>query len=146
MAHDNALSAGHHELGARADNTAMGSERAFGITFAVVSTFVAAYLGWCGLAAAYWLSGAALAFLGGAFLAPYALRPLNRLWFRFGLVLHAITTPLVLGILFFVTVVPIGLVMRALGKRPLRLHPERTKTYWVERSSGETPSSLKDQF
>ena len=49
------------------------------------------------------------------------LNPLNRLWLKFGLLLYKVMNPLVLGLLFFVTIMPIGLVMRAMGKDFLRL-------------------------
>ena len=52
---------------------------------------------------------------------PRILAPLNRLWLKFGLLLYKVMNPLVLGLLFFVTIMPIGLVMRALGKDFLRL-------------------------
>ena len=137
----------HHEMDLRSDETQIGSERAFGITFAVVFGLVALYLGWHGREWAVWIAAGAVSFLAAAFLVPVVLRPLNRAWFRFGMLLHQVTTPIILGLLFFVTFVPIGLALRAFGKRPLQLGPvPRARTYWVERKADEPPSSLTNQF
>lgn len=70
----------------------------------------------------------ALLFAGGT-LAPTALGPLFQGWMRFGLVLSRITTPIVLGILYFLVITPTGLVMRLLGRRPL-LHRPTADGYW----------------
>lgn len=76
------------------------------------------------------------------------LAPLNRLWTRFGLLLHKIVSPLVLGVLFFLVLTPTALLMRACGKDPLRLHFEReATTYWIARvPPGPTGASMKDPF
>ena len=76
------------------------------------------------------------------------LGPLNRLWLKFGLLLYKVMNPLILGLLFFVTIMPIGLVMRAFGKDFLRLKLDRNaKSYWIDRSPpGPPPQSMKNQF
>lgn len=149
MAHETSQAGGHHELAVKADDAVMGSERAFGITFAVVFALLAAYFGWYGKATAYWLGGISLAFLGTALAVPGILKPFNRAWFRFGLILHSITTPIILGFLFFITVTPIGLIMRLFGKRPLQLGPDGAgdgTSYWAERQNDDAKSSLTNQF
>jgi hypothetical protein len=82
------------------------------------------------------------------FVAPAVLAPLNRLWFRFGLVLHKIVSPLILALLFFVVITPIGLIMRLLRRRPLPLGCDRgAATYWTARASGlPAPGSMRKQF
>ena len=62
--------------------------------------------------------------------------------------MHRIVSPLVLGALFYLSVVPTGLVMRALGKDPLRLRFDRNaQTYWIAREpTGPAPESLRNQF
>ena len=79
---------------------------------------------------------------------PSVLTQLNRLWLRFGLLLHRVVSPLVLGIMFFLVVTPTGIVMRLLGKDPLRLRYEETaSTYWIDRTPpGPAPESLDRQF
>jgi hypothetical protein len=76
------------------------------------------------------------------------LRPFNRLWFRFGLLLSRVVNPLVMGLLFYFTVTPIGLIMRALGKDPLRLRFDRgARTYWIDRQPpGPEPETMRQQF
>ena len=65
---------------------------------------------------------------------PATLKPLNRMWFKFGLLLHKVVNPIVMALVFFGTVLPTGLIMRALGKDPLRLkwQPD-ANSYWIER-------------
>ena len=76
------------------------------------------------------------------------MRPFNRLWFRFGLFLNKVVNSLVMGLLFYFTVTPIGLVMRALGKDPLRLRFDRgARSYWIKRQPpGPEPETMRRQF
>ncbi len=87
-------------------------------------------------------------FLILAYTFPRILNPLNRLWLKFGLLLYKVVNPIVLGLLFFVTIAPIGLVMRMFGKDFLRLKLDRdAKSYWIERAPpGPPPQSMKNQF
>ena len=91
----------------------------------------------------------AAAFLrGGAASIRASSAPLNRLWLKFGLLLYKVMNPLILGLLFFVTIMPIGLVMRAFGKDFLRLRLDRNaKSYWIDRTPpGPPPQSMRNQF
>ena len=83
-----------------------------------------------------------------ALTAPRLLGPPNRIWFVFGLALHKIVSPLVMGLLFFLTVTPTGLLMRVFGKKPLQLDFDReAASYWIEREPpGPPPGSMKRQF
>jgi hypothetical protein len=76
------------------------------------------------------------------------LAPLNRLWFRFGMILHAIVSPLVLGLIFYLVVTPTALLLRAIGKDPLRLRPDRAAaSYWIAKAPpGPPPDTMKQQF
>jgi hypothetical protein len=91
---------------------------------------------------------ASLFFLLFALVLPKALSPLNWVWTRFGLLLHQIVSPLVLGLLFLAVFTPMGLAMKLLGSDPLRLRFDpKAKSYWLERDPpGPAPESLKDQF
>ena len=95
-----------------------------------------------------WTGGIAVLFLAAALLCPVALKPLNRLWFKFGLLLHKVVNPIMMAFVFFGAVLPSGLVMRALGKDPLRLKRQPdANSYWIERRPpGPAPKSMKDQF
>ena len=96
----------------------------------------------------WWAMVIAAAFLFAGLALPRILRPLNSVWLRFGLLLHRITSPIILAMLFYLTVLPTGLVMRALGKDLLRLRFDRNaRSYWIERSPpGPEPESLRNQF
>lgn len=136
-----------HEDLSRGQDIVGPSDRAFGVTFAVVFGLVGLWPLLWGGTARLWALGLSVAFLLAALVFPWVLAPLNRVWLKFGLLLHQITTPLILGLIFFLVVLPIGLVMRALGKRPLQLHPERTAvSYWAHREAPVEPGSMRNQF
>lgn len=137
-----------HEDYARDDGVKVGSEKGFGIVFAVVFAIIALFPLFGGGPVRVWALAIAAAFLVCGFFIPAALRPLNRVWFKFGLLLHKIVSPLIMGLLFYVTVTPIALIMRLAGKDPLRLKMDRTATsYWIERDPpGPAPESMKQQF
>ena len=101
-----------------------------------------------GRAVRWWSLLAGAAFLISGLLYPRILGPLNRLWLKFGLVLHAIVSPVVMGLLFYSTVTPIGILFRWLGKDPLRLRLDRSiDTYWIERRPpGPDPHTMPRQF
>jgi hypothetical protein len=98
--------------------------------------------------ARWWAVGVAVVFAAGAQWAPALLAPLNVLWLRFGLLLHKIISPVVLGLLFYSTVLPVGLLMRAFGKDPMRLRPDpAADSYWVSREPpGPSADSMTRQF
>ena len=72
------------------------------------------------------------------------LTPLNRLWFKFGILLGNFISPIVMGVVFFAIVTPTSLIMRVLGKNLLNLKKSNKKTYWIERSKIE--SRMNNQF
>ena len=80
----------------------------------------------------------------GLFLPKTLIVP-NKLWFKLGLLLGAIVAPIVMGIIFFLTVTPIGIIMRLFGKDIINQKIKKTaKSYWIKRK--KTVSSMKDQF
>jgi hypothetical protein len=76
------------------------------------------------------------------------LRPLNRAWLKLGLLLSKIVSPVVMMVLFYATVTPVGVLMRWAGKDPLRLRRDAAATsYWIPREPpGPAPNSMKQQF
>ena len=91
--------------------------------------------------------GIAVGLLVVAVARPTVLAPLNKLWTRFGLMLHRITSPIVLGVIFFGVLLPTGMLMRLFGRRPLRVTPDpRAETYWVPRAEQPSSDHLKRQF
>jgi hypothetical protein len=124
------------------------SERSFAITFAVVFLLVACAPLIHGGALRLWAVGAGLIFLAVAFTKPVILRPLNKLWLKFGLALHRIVNPLVLGAMFILVVTPMALFIRLTGKRMLQqsFEPE-LPSYWMKRNPpGPEPDSIRQQF
>ena len=125
----------------RRETLTPSSARQFGLVMAGFFVILAAIWSWraAWTGAALWC-GVAAAFAAAAVLAPGALQPLNRLWFRLGLLLHAVVNPLFLGIMFFGVITPIGLLMRALGKRPIPLRfDSAASSYWVDRTTPPGP-------
>ena len=138
-----------HEDVSRAHTVNVGSDRSFGIVFTVFCAIVAGVQLWTGshTAAWGWLL-AAVIFAVFALVYSKALRPLNVLWFKFGMLLHKIVSPVILGVMFFGVFTPIGWIMRLSGKRPLHLtYDESAESYWIERRPpGPPPGSFDQQF
>jgi hypothetical protein len=95
-----------------------------------------------------WSVLVAAAFTLVALAVPGLLGPLNRVWTRLGLLLHKITSPIVLGVMFFGVITPMGILMRAFGKDLLKLRRQPdAATYWVDRQPpGPKPDTLPNQF
>ena len=72
------------------------------------------------------------------------LTPLNKLWFKFGLFLGKIVSPIVMGVIFFFVVTPTGIIMRLMRKDLLNLKKNNSNTYWIEKKNEN--SSMKNQF
>lgn len=124
------------------------SDRSFGIVMAVFFALIAILPAIHDPASVRWWAAAlAAVFLGFALLRSEVLRPFNRLWQRLGLLLSKIVSPIVLSLLFFSVVTPVGLLMRAFGKDPLRLRRNGSPSYWIMRQPpGPPPMSMEDQF
>jgi len=137
-----------HESHVSVTEVRLGSDRAFGCVFASVFTIIGLFPLIHGDGIRWWGPGVGAAFLALALVRPAVLNPLNRLWFRFGMVLHRVVSPLVMGLLFYTTVTPVGLLMRACGKDPMRLKRDVAGTsYWIaRRPPGPAPESMKQQF
>lgn len=141
-------SGGTHEDLSREQAVKRGSERSFGLVFAGFFLVVGLFPLVRGGDGRWWAVGLALAFAAVALAAPRHLRPLNALWFRFGLALGRVVAPVVMAALYFLVVTPTGVLMRAVGKDPLRLRFDPSaKSYWIARDPpGPAPESLKNQF
>ncbi|MAF48158.1 MAG: SxtJ family membrane protein [Rhodospirillales bacterium] len=124
------------------------SNRAFGIVFTVLFLIVALYPLIGGEPPVWWALIVAALFLMAALFIPRLLAPLNSVWQKFGQILHGIVNPLVMGLLFYVTVTPTGLIMRLFGKVPLHLKfNAHADSYWIERvPPGPDPKSMNRQF
>lgn len=137
-----------HEDLSRAQTVKKSSDRFFGLTFFVVFLIIALLpLLWQGSIRPIAL-GIALAFLAVSLVVPAWLAPLNRLWLKFGALLHSITSPIILGVMFFLVITPVGFLMRLAGKDLLRMKFDRDcASYWIRREPpGPEKNSLKRQF
>jgi hypothetical protein len=140
-----------HEIYRDEEPAEAGGDRAFGCTVGSILMVIGAAkifaAGTINLVACLIFVAGTLLLLLGIF-APSRLSGPNRAWSKLGGALAKVVNPIVLALLFFVAVTPMAFVMRMLGKRPLRLAPDRTAaTYWIKREPPEGgASSMKRQF
>jgi len=136
-----------HEDLSRRHEVKSGSDRALGFVFAAVFFAIAAWPLFLGGALRLWSAIVAAGFLLAAVAAPRLLAPLNRLWTAFGLLLHRIVSPIVLGLLFYGVVTPMAVLGKLMGKDPLRLRRKGAQSYWIERAPpGPPPATMRNQF
>ena len=126
-------------------STEQSSEKSFGVVFSIVFLIVALYPLINSESLRIWALVVSIIFFLLAFLAPKILVLPNKLWFKFGLLIGSIVAPIVMAFVYFVTVLPTGLIMRLLGKDLLKQKLDKNaKSYWVKRS--EPMGSMKNQF
>ena len=126
------------------DDIKISSNRSFGIVFFVVFLLIALYPLTYGGEIRIWSLIISLIFLILGLLNSKILAPLNKIWFKFGILLGKIVSPLIMGIIFFLVVTPIGLIMRLFGKDVLNLKYNNNKSYWIEKNGPK--SKMKNQF
>ena len=126
------------------DDVKISSNRSFGIVFFVVFLIIALFPLINDGNIRLWSLFVSLAFLVLGLLNSKFLSPLNRIWFKFGLFLGKIISPMVMGLIFFFVVTPIGILMRILKKDLLNLKMNNNKSYWIEKS--EPKSKMKNKF
>jgi hypothetical protein len=139
---------GSHEIFHRGEDQKTASNRSFGLVLAGFFALLGALGLWRHSERwPIWL-GLAVVALALALAAPNVLAPFNRVWTKFGLLLHAIVSPVILGVIFYLCIAPIGFLMRLSGKDPLRLRYEpEAESYWIKRMPpGPQPDSFKNQF
>jgi predicted membrane metal-binding protein len=143
-----AMSDNLHERFDREEKIESSSNRSFGMVFAAVFAIIGGWRAWYGLAYGWPALSTGAAFAAVALVAPAWLASLNRLWTRFGLLLGAIMAPVMLAILFYGVMLPIGVMMRIAGKHPLAVrHDPAATSYWIERRPpGPPPDSMRNQF
>ena len=122
----------------------IGSNRSFGIVFFIVFLLISIYPLINNENVRIWSLVASLIFLVLGILNSNILSPLNKLWFKFGIFLGKIISPIIMGIIFFLVVTPIGLIMRLIGKDVLNLKYSDNKSYWIEKTGPK--SKMKNQF
>ena len=126
-------------------STVQSSEKSFGVVFSIVFLIVSSYPLINSESLRIWALVVSIIFFLLAFLTPKILVLPNKLWFKLGLLLGSIVAPIFMAFVYFVTVLPTGLIMRLLGKDLLKQKLDKnTKSYWVKRS--EPMGSMKNQF
>lgn len=135
------------ELSGYAPPVRMGSNRGFGIFLTVVLAVIGLFPLLRGEAPTAWFLAASGAALAVALARAEWLSPLNKAWFWFGMILHRIVSPVVMGLIYILAVTPTGLVLRAVRKDILRLRRDPdADSYWIPREPpGPSPESMKDQ-
>ncbi len=126
------------------NNIKISSNRNFGVVFYLFFLMVSIFPLFKDGNIRIWSLIIAIIFLILGLLNSKVLTPLNKTWFKFGILLGSLVSPIVMGIVFFAIVTPTSLIMRVLGKNLLNLKKDNKKTYWIERSKIE--SKMKNQF
>ena len=122
----------------------IGSNRSFGIVFFIVFLLIAIYPLLSGENVRLWSLVIATIFFILGIINSGLLSPLNKIWFKFGLLLGRLISPLVMSLIFFLVVTPIALLMKLLKKDLLNLKFNKDNTYWIVKSGPK--SKMKNQF
>ena len=123
----------------------ISSNRSFGLVFFVVFLIIALWPLKSGEEFRLWSLVLSIIFLILGVINSKLLTPLNKLWFKFGILLGSIVSPIVMGIVYFAVVTPTGVLMRLLGKDLLKTTKTKSiSTYWMKRDKKQT--SMKKQF
>ena len=122
----------------------ISTNKSFGLVFFVVFFLISVYPLLNAGNIRFWSLIVAMIFLTLGLLNSKILTPLNKIWFKFGLLLGSIVSPIVMSIIFFFVVTPISFVMKGLGKDILNLKRNNNNTYWIKKSGPK--SKMKNQF
>ena len=125
-------------------NIKIGTNKSFGIVFFLFFLIVSIFPLFKDGNIRIWSLILSLIFLILGLINSEFLTPLNQLWFKVGLLLGKLISPIVMGLVFFIVVTPTGLIMKFLKKDILKLRKNSSKTYWVERP--KIKSEMKNQF
>ena len=126
------------------DKIKMSTNKSFGLVFFVFFLIISLFPLLENGNIRIWAIIVSIIFLILGLLNSKVLTPLNKIWFKFGILLGSFVSPVVMGIVFFAIVTPTSLIMKVLGKNLLNLKKGNKKTYWIERS--EIKSKMKNQF
>ena len=124
------------------------SNRTFGLIFAAIFLLIALFPLIKQGEPRIWALAVAAFFAASSLAIPKLLTPLNHLWAKFGQLMHKFTNPLLMGLVFFLTVLPTGIVLKILGKDPMRRKKDpQAKSYWLKREPSKiSPESFDQQF
>ncbi len=122
----------------------IGSNRSFGILFAIVFILIALWPLIKGNEIRLWSLIISIIFLTLGLVNSKILTPLNKLWFKLGIFLGNFIAPIIMGIIFFFVVTPTGIIMKLLGKDLIKLKKNNENSYWIKKNDIKT--SMKNQF
>ena len=123
----------------------MGSDKNFGIVFAIFFTIISLWPLLSGENIRIWAIVIAFTFLLISFLKPKLLNKLNKIWVQFGILLGKIVSPIVMAFVFFIIITPMGVFMRLIGKDLINKKMKKSiKSYWIKRS--QMIGTMKNQF
>lgn len=123
------------------------SNRAFGLIFAAIFLVIALWPLINGASPRTWALIITALFALPSLLYPSVLTPLNAAWVKFGLFMHKIVNPILMGLIFFLTVLPTGLMLKLFGKDPMRRKLDvNATTYWQQRDDKVSKESFDNQF
>ncbi|ARJ49236.1 SxtJ family membrane protein [Candidatus Pelagibacter sp. RS40] len=122
----------------------ISSNRSFGLVFFIVFLIISTYPLLNDQNIRIWSLIVSLIFLILGLINSNLLLPLNKIWFKFGILLGKIFSPIVMGMIFFFVVTPIALLMKIFKKDILNLKFNKNKSYWIKKN--ESSSSMKNQF
>ncbi len=126
------------------DEIKISSNKSFGIIFSIFFLLISLYPLINNENIRYWSLIISVIFLILGLLNSNLLLPLNKIWFKFGILLGKIISPLIMSIIFFLVVTPIGLIMRMIKKDLLNIKFTNNDTYWIEKT--DPKSKMKNQF
>jgi hypothetical protein len=126
------------------DNIKIGSNKSFGIVFFVFFLILSLYPVFFNGEFRILLFVISITFLILGLFNSKILTPFNLLWFKFGIFLGRIVSPVIMGLVFYLVVTPTGLIMRMLNKDILNLKKKKTKSYWINRETSDT--DMRNQF
>lgn len=126
------------------DDIKLGHNRNFGIVFFVFFFLISTYPLVNNGEIRLWSLIVSIVFLILGLLNSNILNPLNKIWFKFGILLGKIFSPIILGVIYFFVVTPTGLVMRLIKKDLLNLKFNNSDSYWIKKS--DQKSKMKNQF
>ena len=125
-------------------NIKIGTNKSFGIVFFIVFLIISILPILYDENIRIWSLVISIIFLILGLLNSSLLTILNKVWFKFGILLGNFVSPIVLGLVFFVVVTPTSILMRLFGKDLLNLKKNDKKSYWIERS--KIKSKMKKNF
>ena len=122
----------------------IGSNKSFGIVFSIVFLIIAFWPLLNNNEINYWSLAISITFLILGWANSKILTPLNKIWYKFGILLGNVVGPIVMGIIFFLIVTPTSIIMKILGKDLLNLKKNNNNSYWIEKNNQK--SKMKNQY